>query len=233
VLSFEGGIKMNTITATRDDGLRGYMLKVYNWMSAGLAITGLVAWGMFTTGLAALMATSTLATIVIGLSPLLIIVAMWFVPNDPVVHGALFLTLATLMGMSMSTIFLTYSLGTIFQAFFATAVGFLGASLFGYVTKKDMSVMGTFFTVGLFGLIGLMILNIFIVSTVFTLVVSGLGVLLFAGLTAYDTQKIKDTYTQGYGSDVAAIQGALGLYLDFINMFLHILRILGIFGSDD
>jgi len=224
---------MNTITATRDDGLRGYMLKVYNWMSAGLAVTGLVAWGMFTTGLAALMATSMLATIVIALSPLLVIVAMWFVPNNPVVHGALFLTLATLMGMSMSTIFLTYSLGTIFQAFFATAVGFLGASLFGYVTKKDMSAMGTFFTVGLFGLIGLMILNIFIVSTVFTLVVSGLGVLLFAGLTAYDTQKIKDTYTQGYGSDVAAIQGALGLYLDFINMFLHILRILGIFGSDD
>ena len=224
---------MNTITATRDDGLRGYMLKVYNWMSAGLAVTGLVAWGMFTTGLAALMATSMLATIVIALSPLLVIVAMWFVPNNPVVHGALFLTLATLMGMSMSTIFLTYSLGTIFQAFFATAVGFLGASLFGYVTKKDMSAMGTFFTVGLFGLIGLMILNIFIVSTVFTLVVSGLGVLLFAGLTAYDTQKIKDTYTRGYGSDVAAIQGALGLYLDFINMFLHILRILGIFGSDD
>ena len=224
---------MTTATMSYDTGLRGYMLKVYNWMIVGLLLTGGVAYGMFTTGLAAAMAASTVTSLVVALSPLAIIVAMWFVPRDPTVHGALFLALAALMGASMSTIFLTYKMGMIAQAFFATAVGFAGTSLFGYTTKINMSGLGTFFLIALFGLLGLMILNIFIVSTMFTLAISFAAVLLFAALTAYDTQKIKDLYRQGYGDDCAAISGALELYLDFIIIFLHILRILRIFGSDD
>lgn len=224
---------MNTITSTHDAGLRSYMLGVYNWMTAGLVITGLVAWCMFATGLAAAMASSTVLTLLVAFSPLAIIVAMWFKPRDPAALGVLFLTLSALMGASLSTIFLTYKLGMIAQAFFATAVGFIGCSLVGYTTKKDMSGMATFFLIGLFGLLGLMIVNMFIVSTMFTLAISFAAVLLFAGLTAYDTQQIKNNYLSGGADKSTAIFGALELYLDFINMFLHILRILGIFGSDD
>lgn len=224
---------MNTITNTYDMGLRNYMLKVYNWMGAGLVITGLVAWGMFTSGLAAAMMGSTFLSIAVALSPLLIILAMGIFAKDPTTHGILFLTLATLMGASLSTIFLTYHLGTIFQAFFATAAGFIGTSLFGYTTKRDMSGLSSFFTIALFGMIGLLIINMFVASTVFTLAVSYLGVLLFAGLTAFDTQKIKNEYLSGYGDESSAIFGALSLYLDFLNMFLFILRILGMSSNND
>lgn len=224
---------MNSITASVDTGLRSYMLKVYNWMAAGLVITGLVAYCMFSAGLAAAMAASPVTLFVVAFSPLAIIVAMWFKPRDAATLGVLFLTLSALMGASLSTIFLTYKLGMIAQAFFATAVGFIGTSLFGYTTKKDLSGFGTFFTIALFGMLGLLIINMFIVSTIFTLAVSFAGVLLFAGLTAYDTQQIKDGYSRGDNSDASAIFGALGLYLDFINMFLYILRIIGIFSNND
>lgn len=224
---------MTTATVSYDTGLRSFMLKVYNWMTVGLVLTGAVAWSMFSTGATAVMLGSTVLTWAVILSPFAAILGMWLLPRDPVVHGALFLGLAAAMGASLSTIFLTYKLGLIAQAFFATAVGFAGTSLFGYTTKMDMSGLGTFFTIALFGMIGLLILNMFIVSSVFTLAVSFAGVLLFAGLTAYDTQKIKNLYTGGYGDDCAAISGALELYLDFVNMFLYILRILGAFSNND
>jgi hypothetical protein len=224
---------MTTATVSYDSGLRSFMLKVYNWMTLGLVLTGGVAWAMFTSGATVAMLASPVMTWAVILSPFAALLGMWLLPRDPMVHGALFLALAAAMGASMSTIFLTYKLGLIAQAFFATAVGFAGTSLFGYTTKIDMSGLGSFFTIALFGMLGLLILNMFIVSTVFTLAVSFAGVLLFAGLTAYDTQKIKDLYYQGYGDDVMAISGALELYLDFVNMFLYILRIMGIFSSDD
>lgn len=224
---------MNTLTSTYDTGLRSYMLKVYNWMTVGLLLTGAVAWGMFTTGATVAMMASPVLTWLVILSPFACILGMWLLPRDPAVHGILFLILASFMGASMSTIFLTYKLGLIAQAFFATAIGFAGTSLFGYTTKMDMSGLGTFFTIGLFGLLGLMIVNMFIVSSAFSLAISFGAVLLFAGLTAYDTQKIKSLYFQGYGDDVTAISGALELYLDFVNMFLHILRIMAAFSNND
>lgn len=224
---------MTTATVSYDTGLRSFMLKVYNWMTIGLVLTGGVAWTMFKTGATVAMVSSTLLTWAVILSPFAAILGMWLLPRDPMTHGALFLFLAAAMGASLSTIFLTYKLGLIAQAFFATAVGFAGTSLFGYTTKIDMSGLGSFFTIALFGMIGLLVLNMFIVSSAFTLAISFAGVLLFAGLTAYDTQKIKDLYTGGYGDDCAAISGALELYLDFVNMFLYILRILGAFSNND
>jgi FtsH-binding integral membrane protein len=224
---------MNTIATATNQGLRSYMINVYNWMSAGVALTGAVSWAMVTSGAAAFLAANFWVMLAVTLSPFAIILGMVFARNNPPLAGVLFLALATLMGMSMSTVFLAYKLGTIFTAFFATAIGFLGTSLFGYTTKTDMSGLSTFFTVALFGMIGLMIVNIFFHSTVFTLAISAAGVLLFAGLTAYDTQKIKNEYGQGYGDSVTAIYGALTLYLDFVNMFLFILRILGMAGNND
>ena len=224
---------MRSTAVSYDSGLRGYMLKVYNWMTAGLLITGGVAYAMFQSGAVLTMLANPILLWGVMLSPFAVLLGMWLGPRDPMVHGALFLTLSALMGASMSTIFLTYKLGVIAQAFFATAAGFAGTSLFGYTTKLDMSGLGSFFTIALFGMIGLLIVNMFIVSSVFMLAISFAGVLLFAGLTAYDTQKIKDLYNQGYGDDCAAISGALELYLDFINMFLYILRILGYFSKSD
>lgn len=222
-----------TTAVSYDTGLRSFMLKVYNWMTIGLLVTGGVAWAMFTSGATAVMMGSTILTWAVILAPFAALLGMWVLPRDPMVHGALFLFLAAAFGASTSTIFLTYKLGLIAQAFFATAIGFAGTSLFGYTTKMDMSGLGTFFMIGLFGLIGLMIVNMFIVSSMFSLAISFAAVLLFAGLTAYDTQKIKSLYYQGSNDDLAAISGALELYLDFLNMFLHILRIMGYFSSDD
>jgi FtsH-binding integral membrane protein len=142
----------------------------------------------------------------------------------------LFWAFAVLMGASLSTIFLVYTDGSIALTFFATAAAFASLSLYGYTTKRDLSGMGTFLLMGLVGLIVASIVNIFWMNETFSLVVAAIGVLIFAGLTAYDTQKIKSFYFQVAGSDMlgkAAIMGALTLYLDFINMFLFLLRFLG------
>lgn len=224
---------LNTIASTFDSGLRAYMLKVYNWMFVGILLTGGIAATMFSTGAAAALAASPIIAIAVALSPLAIVFFMGMGRQDPTVQGALFLILASLMGVSLSTVFLTFSLGTVATAFFATAAAFAGLSLFGYVTKIDMSGLGTFLLMALFGLIAVSIINIFIPSALMYNLISGAGVLLFSVLTAYDTQKIKDEYRSGYGGETAAIHGALTLYLDFVNLFLYILRILGAFSSND
>jgi FtsH-binding integral membrane protein len=146
----------------------------------------------------------------------------------------LFWAFAISMGLSLSYIFLVYASASIAQAFFASAAGFAGLSLWGYTTKKDLTGFGSFLIVGLVGLIVAMLLNVFLFqSTMMDLAISAIGVLLFAGLTAYDTQKIKFLYDQVAGTEFlgrTAIMGALTLYLDFINMFLFLLRL---FGSRD
>ncbi|MCA1748655.1 MAG: Bax inhibitor-1 family protein [Parasphingopyxis sp.] len=220
-----------------DAGLRSYMLRVYNYMASGVLLTGIVAmlfarggdsspaFQLFSQG-------GILAWLVI-LAPLAFVLVMSFGMNrlsTGALH-ALFWAFAVAMGLSLSTVFLTYTQTSIAQTFFATSAAFVSLSLWGYTTKKDLSGWGTFLLMGLVGLIVAMVINMFLQSTTAGLVISALGVLIFAGLTAYDTQRIKSVYFQvaGHGEAMAkaTIMGALNLYLDFINMFLFLLQFMG------
>jgi FtsH-binding integral membrane protein len=220
-----------------DAGLRSHMLSVYNYMASGVLLTGVVAL-LFSRGgiespAAQVFINGGILAWVIMLSPLALVMIMSFGINrlSTGAAQALYWAYATLMGLSLSTIFLVYTEGSIAQTFFATAAAFLGLSLWGYTTKKDLSGMGTFLLMGLVGLVVAMIVNMFMKSSALDLAISAIGVLIFAGLTAYDTQKIKSLYfvVQGSGEAVAksAIMGALTLYLDFINLFLFLLRFMG------
>jgi uncharacterized protein len=219
-----------------DAGLRSYMLSVYNYMASGVLLTGIVALLFSRGGLespaAQIFINGGLLAWVIILAPLALVMIMSFGINrlSTGAAQALYWVYATLMGMSLSTIFLVYTEGSIAQTFFATAAAFLSLSLWGYTTKKDLSAMGTFLIMGLFGLIVAMIINWFMQSPALDLAISAIGVLIFAGLTAYDTQKIKSMYFMVRGTDFigkSAIMGALTLYLDFINLFLFLLRFMG------
>jgi FtsH-binding integral membrane protein len=234
-----------------DEGLRAYMLKVYNLMALGLAITGLAALGTVmlatTNDPAAAAATlgngkmlTSLGVALYG-SPL-----KWIVMLAPLgmvfflsarIHTlsvssaqTMFWVFAALMGLSLSSIFLVYTTASITQTFFITAASFGALSLFGYTTKRDLTGWGSFLIMGVFGLIIAMIVNIFLASPALQFAISAIGVLIFAGLTAYDTQKIKEMYFEGDEVLVAgrkAIMGALTLYLDFINLFSFLLSFLG------
>ena len=229
-------VAAGTRTAAYDAGLRSYMLSVYNYMASGVLLTGIVAllfsWGGETSPAAQVFINGGILKWVIVLSPLAIIFAMsaGMTRMSEMVMQGLYWAFAVLMGLSLSTIFLVYSGTSIAQAFFATAAGFAGLSLWGYTTKRDLSGFGTFLIMGLVGLIVASLVNLFLQSGPMQLVISVLGVLIFAGLTAYDTQKIKSIYAYVAGTDMVgkvAIQGALTLYLDFINMFMFILRLFG------
>jgi FtsH-binding integral membrane protein len=220
-----------------DAGLRSYMLSVYNYMASGVLLTGVVAL-LFSRGgvespAAQVFLNGGLLAWVIILSPLALVMVLSFGINRLSVGAAqaLYWVYAVLMGLSLSTIFLVYTEGSIAQTFFATAAAFLGLSLWGYTTKKDLTGMGTFLIMGVVGLLVAMLINVFMQSSTLDLAISALGVLIFAGLTAYDTQKIKSIYfvVQGSGEALAksAIMGALTLYLDFINLFLFLLRFMG------
>jgi FtsH-binding integral membrane protein len=220
----------------RDAGLRSYMLSVYNYMASGVLLTGVVSLLFAKSGYVYSLFSETgqlgpLGWIVM-LAPLGIVFAMSLGANRMAASTLqlLFWIYAFVMGLSLSTIFLAYTDTSIAQVFFATAAGFAGLSLWGYTTKKDLSGFGTFLIMGLVGLLVAMVLNIFLRSDGLSFVISAAGVLIFAGLTAYDTQKIKSTYAHVAGTDMigkAAIMGALTLYLDFINMFLFLLRLFG------
>jgi FtsH-binding integral membrane protein len=225
-----------TRTEAYDAGLRSYMLSVYNYMTSGVLLTGIVALlfargGMDSPAAHVLLGGGPLAWIIM-LAPLGIVFAMSFgqARMKTSTLQALFWGFAVLMGLSLSTIFLRYSGTSIAQAFFATAAGFAGLSLWGYTTKKDLSAMGTFLVMGVIGLMVAMLVNIFVQSSAIAMVVSVVGVLLFAGLTAYDTQRTKSMYAHVAGTDMqgrVVVMAALSLYLDFINMFLFILRLTG------
>jgi FtsH-binding integral membrane protein len=226
--------------AEYDAGLRRHMLSVYNYMMSGVLLTGLVALGAFYTGLVDVFYTQlpngklsmTGFGIVIALLPLAFIFLLGFKyqkMSEGAVQG-LFWAFAALMGLSMSSIFLQFTGPSIATTFFATAAAFAGLSLYGYTTKRDLSKLGTFLVMGLVGILFAMVLNMFMQSGTLSLVISILGVLIFAGLTAADTQKIKQTYDYVAGTDMAgkaAIMGALTLYLDFINLFQFLLSFLG------
>ena len=219
--------------AARDAGLRSYMLRVYNYMASGVLLTGIVAMLFFNSGMAAqVFGGGGLLPWVIILSPLAIVFAMSFGVNrmQTSTLQLLFWSFATLMGLSMSTIFLRYTGVSIAQTFFAVSAGFLGLSLYGYTTKKDLSGFGTCLIMGVVGFLVAMVINIFLQSPAMQLAISAIGVLLFAGLTAYDTQKIKSMYAHVAGTDMmgkVVIMGALNLYLDFINMFTFLLQFMG------
>ena len=215
-----------------DQGLRSYMLKVYNYMASGLALTGIVA--LFTanspTMLNAIFGTP-LAWVVM-LAPLGFVFAITLGINKMKASTAqaLFWLFAGVMGLSMSTIFLQFTGTSIARVFFISAGTFAGMSLYGYTTKRDLSGFGSFLIMGLVGIIIASIVNIFIGSTALQMAISVVGVLVFVGLTAYDTQKIKSIYSEFDTPEVAkkkAINGALNLYLDFINLFIMLLQLFG------
>jgi uncharacterized protein len=214
-----------------DEGLRKYMLSIYNYMASGVLLTGIVATAAAATGLAYTFASGPLMWVV-ALAPLGFILAMNFGLNKMSTGTLqiLFWSFATVMGLSLSTIFLVYTGESIASTFFATAGAFAGLSLFGYTTKKDLSGFGTFLVMGVFGLIIAMLLNMFLQSGTLALVISILGVLIFAGLTAWDTQRLKNQYQDVRGTEFmgkAVIMGATSLYLDFVNMFMFLLRFMG------
>jgi uncharacterized protein len=234
-----------------DEGLRAYMIKVYNLMAMGLAITGLAALatvmmattndpsaavatlgnGKMLTGLGAALYGSPLRWVVM-LAPLGMVFFLSARVHTMSLSGAqtAFWVFAGLMGLSVSSIFLVYTAQSIVQTFFITAASFGALSLWGYTTRRDLTGMGTFLFMGLIGLIIAMVVNIFLASPAMQFAISAIGVLIFAGLTAYDTQKIKEMYFEGDEVLVAgrkAIMGALRLYLDFLNLFMFLLQFLG------
>jgi len=218
--------------AAVDAGLRSYMLSVYNYMASGVLLTGIVAMLAFQSGFTASMVGTPLMWLVM-LAPLAFVMVLSFGINKLSTAAAqsIFWAFAAVMGLSMSTIFLNFSGVSIAQTFFATAAAFLGLSLYGYTTKKDLSGWGTFLIMGVIGILVAMLLNAFIFkSGAMAMAISVIGVLIFAGLTAYDTQKIKSTYFYVQGTDFvgkAVIMGALTLYLDFVNMFTFLLNLFG------
>jgi len=222
-------------SAEIDAGLRAHMNKVYGTMSVGLLLTAGVAWAVGTNeAMLATLFTGFTRYIVMFL-PLAMVFAFGAMLNRISAAGAqlFFYTFAAAMGLSISWIMAIYTGISIAQTFLITSIAFAGLSLWGYTTKKDISGWGSFLIMGVIGLIVASVVNIFLQSPAIHFAVSAIGVLIFAGLTAYDTQKIKNTYLQhAHAMDdewlgKAAIMGALNLYLDFINLFMFLLSFLG------
>ncbi len=225
-----------------DQGLRSYMLKVYNYMGSALLVTGIVALITFKfsvlslspltlTSLGNSLYNSGLAWIVM-LAPLGVVLYMSFGIRKMSASKAqtTFWIFAALMGLSLSSIFLVYTGTSITRVFFITAGTFGAMSIYGYTTKRDLTKFGSFLMMGLIGIIIASIVNIFMKSSMMYFVISILGVLIFVGLTAYDTQKIKNMYLSSDSGELMgkkAIMGALTLYLDFINLFIMLLRLFG------
>lgn len=226
-----------------DQGLRAYMLRVYNYMAAGLAITGLVAWFSFTAAVQQTAAGLELTSFgnmlynsplkwVVMFAPLGMVMLLSFGVQRMSFGAAqiAFWSFAALMGLSLSSIFLLYTGESITQTFFVTAIAFGGLSLYGYTTKRNLGPIGSFLIMGLIGIIVASLVNLWLQSSALQFAVSAIGVVVFAGLTAYDTQRIKEMYFEGDDMSTMgkkAIMGALNLYLDFINLFLMLLRFMG------
>ena len=231
-------------TAVMDEGLRAYMLKVYNYMATGILLTGIVSLitfkmavvsvtgtGIVLTGFGNAIYNSALMWVVM-LAPLAIVFYMSFGINKMGFAKAqtLFWVYAGLMGLSLSSILLVYTGASIARVFFITAATFGAMSIYGYTTKRDLTKFGSFLMMGLIGIIIASLVNIFMKSSMMYFVISVLGVLIFVGLTAYDTQKIKNMYVASDSGELMgkkAVMGALTLYLDFINLMIMLLRLFG------
>jgi FtsH-binding integral membrane protein len=245
----------NYATATRgvgagraveiDAGLRAYMIRVYNYMAAGVGLTGVVAWLTYQSAVV-----TNAAGSIVGLTPfgqavfsgplpiilvfgtlgLVMFISFRIQHLQPSTALTLFMVYAALLGVMLSSIFLAYTGASITRVFFISAASFGALSLYGYTTQRNLSAFGSFLVMGMIGLLIAMLVNIFLKSTGLDFVISAAGVLIFAGMTAWDTQRIKEMYSVMDDGTVAgrkAVMGALQLYLDFINLFLFLLRFLG------
>jgi hypothetical protein len=238
--------------AAVDAGLRAYMMRVYNYMTIGLAITGFAALGVYMaavnngaagaagrigntylTSFGVAMFASPLKWLFI-LAPLVMVFVISFGIQRlrPATAQLLFWVFSALMGISLSSIFLVYTHTSIVRVFFITAATFGALSLYGYTTRRDLTGMGSFLMMGLFGVIIASLVNLFLASSMLQFIVSVVGVLVFAGLTAWDTQRLKNEYIYGYAgegdeAERSAISGALSLYLNFINLFTLLMQLLG------
>ena len=228
-----------------DQGLRAYMIRVYNYMAMGVALTGVVSWFTFqaaveTNANGAIVGLTSFgqalysgpAVLVLFLGTLgLVMLISWRIDRlQPSTAFTLFMLYAGLLGLMLSSIFLTYTGTSITRVFFISAASFGALSLYGYSTQRDLSPMRSFLIMGVIGLVIAMVVNIFLKSTGLEFIISAGGVLIFAGLTAYDTQKIKEMYDPMEDGTIVgrkAVMGALTLYLDFINLFLFMLRLFG------
>ena len=246
VVSARSGYRADRVAI--DAGLRTYMIRVYNYMAAGVALTGVLSWltyqaaggdaiqvhGNRIAGLTAFGQTvySPVGSIVLLLGTLGLVFFISFRVNrlQPSTALALFMVYAGLLGVMLSSIFLTYTGTSITRVFFISGASFGALSLYGYTTQRDLSPIGSFLIMGLFGLLLAMLVQMFLQSPGLSFVISVIGVLIFAGLTAWDTQRIKEMYDVHDDGTVAgrkAVMGALSLYLDFINLFLFLLRFMG------
>ena len=216
---------------TYDAGLRAHMQRVFNYMAGGLAITGLVAFIVANTALAGIVFGTPLKWVAM-LSPLVFIIYM-NAKMQTISAGraqTLFWIFCGVMGLSMAALFMIFTGASVARAFFITAATFGAMSLWGYTTKADLTGFGSFLMMGVVGLMIALVVNMFLASTMMHWVVSVLGVFIFTGLTAYDVQRIKQTYAAGWGTEAnnkMAVMGALGLYLNFINAFQFILSLTG------
>ena len=215
-----------------DVGLRDYMLRIYNYMASALALTGIVAYVFAQSGMFAAIA-HTPAIYVVMLAPLGLVMLLSFGINrlSATAAQAIFWIYAALMGVSLASVFLVFTGASVARVFFITAGTFAAMSFYGYTTRRDLSQFGSFLFMGLIGIVIASLVNIFIGSTALQFAISVIGVLVFTGLTAYDTQAIKETYYEGAGAEIAsktAIMGALRLYLDFVNLFMMLIQLLGV-----
>ncbi len=244
-MAFESGrrtwAQSQTDARQIDAGLRQYMLRVYNYMASGLALTGMTA--ALVAGVPSLQALFFQHTVNggVGLSglgwialiaPVVMVMGLSFGINrmQASTAQALFWAYAALMGVSLAPIFLVYTGTSIARVFFITAASFASLSLWGYTTRRNLDAFGSFLVMGLIGMLIASVVNIFLGSPGLSFVVSVVGVLVFAGLTAWDTQKIRQMYWEGAGYEAStktAVMGALALYLDFINLFILLMRFMG------
>lgn len=218
--------------AQYDEGLRQHMLRVYNYMFVGLVLTGLVAFVAASTPAVVNAIYGTPLQWVVMLAPLGFVFFLSFKVNSMSAAKAqmLFWVFCGVMGLSLSYIFLVFTGASIVRVFFITAAMFAGTSLYGYTTKRDLTGLGSFMMMGLIGIIIASLVNIFIASSALQFAVSVIGVLVFTGLTAWDTQRIKEMYDEGMGAESnnkLAVMGALSLYLNFINLFTMLLQLMG------
>lgn len=215
-----------------DEGLRKHMLRIYNYMSLGLLITGVVALLVASSPAALTAIFTTPLKWVVMLAPLAFVMVLSFGIHKMSFGTAqmVFWGYCGAMGLSMASIFLVFTGASIALTFFVTAATFLAMSLYGYTTKADLSKMGSFLMMGLIGIVIASLVNLFVQSSMMHFVISGIGVLVFTGLTAYDTQRLKEEYNEYYDHESTskmALIGALGLYLNFVNLFTFLLQFLG------
>jgi len=234
-MSYDAGNRSTVVTraeALVDEGLRQYMLRVYNYMTGGLALTGIVAWLTASSPAMIQAIYGTPLLWVVMLAPLGFVLFLSFRINKMSLATAqtAFWLYAAVMGLSMASIFLVYTGGSVARVFFISAGAFAATSLYGYTTKRDLSAFGSFLFMGLIGIIIAALVNIFLASSALQFAISVIGVIVFTGLTAYDTQSIKEVYLESDSSEIAGkktVMGALRLYLDFINLFVMLLQLLG------